>query len=115
MCGKSDVVKRSAAKAQAIKDGLKRYEGKPCKKCGTTLRHVSNGCCIVCLKAYAHSPQSKAYNSSLERKAYYKVRNATPEDKAYHKARNATPERKAKSRIYHLKRSYGISETDYRR
>ena len=37
---------------QAARKGERKYQGKPCKKCGETLRYTINSACVACtLKA----------------------------------------------------------------
>lgn len=37
---------------EAAKKGEKRYQGKPCKSCGDTVRYTTNSACVSCtLKA----------------------------------------------------------------
>lgn len=35
-------------RAEAIKQGLVKYHGKPCKKCGGTARYTLNSACVAC-------------------------------------------------------------------
>lgn len=35
-------------RAEAIKKGLVKYHGKPCKKCGGTARYTLNSACVAC-------------------------------------------------------------------
>lgn len=41
---------RSTPRIEAIKAGRDRYEGGPCKHCGTTARYASQGACVMCNK-----------------------------------------------------------------
>ena len=36
---------------QAATEGRKRYETKPCKRCGSTTRYTSSGACVACTGA----------------------------------------------------------------
>lgn len=61
------------------------FEGKPCRKCGSTLRYVSKRTCVACSRAY-----DKARSATM-----------TEEERAKRRAYNASyrddPERKAKA------------------
>jgi hypothetical protein len=35
-------------KMLAAQQGRTTYDGPPCKRCGNTLRHVLNSCCVPC-------------------------------------------------------------------
>lgn len=39
--------------------GLKRYQGQPCRVCGNTERFVSNGNCVTCAKEHTRKYQEK--------------------------------------------------------
>lgn len=41
------------ARAEARNNGLKRYTGSECKKCGSTLKYVSTNNCVICNRAKA--------------------------------------------------------------
>jgi hypothetical protein len=42
----------NSPRLEAAKNGEKRYQGKPCKACGQTLRYTINSACVACtLKA----------------------------------------------------------------
>ena len=41
------------ARAKARNDGLKRYTGSGCKRCGSTLKYVSTNNCVICNRAEA--------------------------------------------------------------
>ena len=42
----------NSPRLEAAKNGERRYQGKPCKKCGDTLRYTINSACVACtLKA----------------------------------------------------------------
>jgi hypothetical protein len=94
----------------------KHKEGKPCRKCGETLRYARDGDCVSCSAArsavreatpetkakraaYAATPEAKAKKSASGAK--YR---AKPENKARAAARRATPEAKAKRVVYDAKR-----------
>lgn len=42
----------NSPRIEAAQNGERRYQGKPCKKCGGTLRYTINSACVACaLKA----------------------------------------------------------------
>lgn len=41
---------RSTPRLEAIKAGRDRYDGAPCKHCGTTARYAAQGACVMCCK-----------------------------------------------------------------
>lgn len=41
------------ARAEARNNGLKRYTGSECKKCGSTLKYVSTNNCVICNRTKA--------------------------------------------------------------
>ena len=52
------------------------YQGRPCKRCGGTLRYTSAQCCVACKKAQANSipyEKRKAAARKSELKAKYGV------------------------------------------
>jgi hypothetical protein len=75
---------------KAIVTGSNKYNGKPCKKCGETLRYIG-GSCIKCKKERQKLPKYKEYF-----KEYQKL-----------------PKYKWKNRENHLKNLYGLTPEDY--
>ena len=54
--------KRSTERDLAIQQGLKTYNGKPCKKCNTTEKYISSYGCVKCnIETNSH----KLYNNEL--------------------------------------------------
>lgn len=76
---------REEARAQ----GLKRFTGKPCAKCGGSERRVCDGNCVTCLRAR----KAKHYAANIEKaRAYYSsVRERVLAQKAAQ--RHANPEK----------------------
>lgn len=76
--------------------GIKTYTGSPCKTCKGTKRYTKHGHCVACTKRHAenfkHSPAGK--RAAAE---YY-----------------ARPAIRSAKRVGHLRRSYGLSATQYR-
>lgn len=81
----------------AIQAGTKIYTGTPCKKCGGTERYAKYGHCVACVKRhdkiFKQSARGKAASSQ-----YY-----------------ALPSVKEAKRNGHLRRTYGLSESQYKR
>lgn len=49
------------------------YNGKPCRKCGSTLRYVSNNNCIACKHRYDASPECAEKYAVRKQSAKYKL------------------------------------------
>lgn len=52
-----------ASRLEAAQDGRSKYEGKPCRVCGSTERFVSNGNCVACSLAH-----TKKYRQKVQEK-----------------------------------------------
>lgn len=70
------------ARKNAISNGLKHYEGNPCKKCGTTKKYTICRGCVRCAKTKNYNRYKKdpekwlAYNRTYTKKnAYSRKRN----------------------------------------
>jgi hypothetical protein len=53
----------------AARAGQNKYVGKPCPKCGGTLRYVINAGCVACLKKIKSISQEKLRQQILDAKA----------------------------------------------
>lgn len=87
---------------QAIENGEKTYNGVPCKKCGSTLKHVSSYSCVDC---NVKRSLSKLYDEELM--AQYRTKD---------KRKKYIEENKEKREIIKLKsrlKKYGLSMDDY--
>jgi len=53
---------------QLLRPAAERYEGRPCKRCGSTTRYRNGGHCVACGKAAAHEDALwRRLNNRIER------------------------------------------------
>ena len=50
------------SRLKAAQEGLSRYDGKPCRACGSTERFVSNGNCVSCSSEHTKKYRAKVRN-----------------------------------------------------
>jgi len=108
---------------EAIEQGSKTYEGRPCKNCGTTLKYVTNWGCVSCSenrkenpevrKRYEHSEKGKAARKKINQSDAHKERQAALNHS--NKARMAEyyQANKERWRDSSLQKTYGITLEDY--
>jgi hypothetical protein len=105
------------------------YDGKPCRKCGGTLRYEIGNACFACKRAYGKKfnkrpdvrEKLRDYQRQPHLKEYQRAyRQAHKERLAkyfstHDKKRDKTPERQRQHRNRRLIRQYGISLEEYDR
>lgn len=47
------------SRIEAATQGLLRYQGRPCRSCGSTERFVSNGNCVACSQEHVKKYREK--------------------------------------------------------
>jgi hypothetical protein len=113
----SEQVYQRANKAETV-------TGKPCRKCGGTLRYVIGGACVPCKNAYQKTlrqrPENKlrmkGYHLQPQVREYHKQYQKTHRDRLreyfvkYDKVREATDKR----RLEHRASKYGITAEEYK-
>lgn len=55
-----------ASRLKAAQEGLSRYDGKPCRICGSTERFVSNGNCVACSASHAKKYRQKVKDTLIQ-------------------------------------------------
>lgn len=88
----------------------KYFEGKPCQKCGGTLRYLKRKRCVSCRANY--ETKYRVSPKGIKRKMAY---DAKPAVIARRIAYSAQPETKARLIKWHLLRTYGMTVEEYNR
>ena len=65
----------STPRIRAAESGCSKYEGRPCKTCGNTIRHTNNASCVKCMNELSkkHSRLYRAKIRSLLQQAKERV------------------------------------------
>jgi len=106
----------------------KTFEGKPCRKCQSTIRCVAGGQCAACKRRIAaiqradpeHRRKQSEYQKLPRSKEYHKrYRESHKEElreyfRIHDKERDDTIERKERMRFNRLRREYGIDASEYK-
>ena len=113
------MTKKSVERQKAIELGLKTYEGRPCIRCGTTLKYVSQSSCVSCTTQSTKQRDPEIFDRYIKSDKGQTWLKEFRKSKTYNKTQKKWQvkdyaENPEKYHGYSIKRNYGITQEEYK-